>query len=80
MEGGVWIMPILNMQVPVDADNYYQGETLARNEGMSLYDKFSEWLGEYLEDAQDAADLKEAIKQDDGTRYTSSELREELGL
>lgn len=62
-EGGVRIMPILTMQVPVDADVYYRGETLARDEGMSLYDKFNEWLDDYVEDAQLPVDTLEALKE-----------------
>ena len=63
MEGGARIMPILTMQVPVDADAYYRGETLARNEGLSLYDKFNEWLDDYVEDAQLPVETLEALRE-----------------
>lgn len=56
-------MPILTMQVPVDADVYYRGETLARNEGTSLYDKFREWLDDYIENAQPSAETLEALRE-----------------
>ena len=55
-------------------------ETIARREGVSLYDKFAQWLNEYIEDADDAAALNDAMEKDDGTRYTSKQLREDLGL
>ena len=40
----------------------------------------SQWLNEYIEDADDAAALNDAMEKDDGTRYTSKQLREDLGL
>lgn len=73
-------MPVLNMEVPINTEAYYRGETIARREGVSLYDKFAQWLNEYIEDADDAAVLNDAMEKDDGTRYTSKQLREDLGL
>lgn len=73
-------MPVLNMEVPINAEAYYRGETIARREGVSLYDKFAQWLNEYIEDADDAEALNDAMEKDDGTRYTSKQLREDLGL
>ena len=73
-------MPVLNMEVPINTEAYYRGETIARKEGVSLYDKFAQWLTEYIEDADDAAALNDAMEKDDGTRYTSKQLREDLGL
>lgn len=73
-------MPVLNMEVPINTEAYYRGETIARKEGVSLYDKFAQWLNEYIEDADDAAVLNDAMEKDDGTRYTSKQLREDLGL
>ena len=73
-------MPVLNMEVPINTEAYYRGETIARREGVSLYDKFAQWLNEYIEDADDAAALNDAMEKDDGTRYTSKRLREDLGL
>ena len=73
-------MPVLNMEVPINTEAYYRGETIARREGVSLYDKFAQWLNEYIEDADDAATLNDAMEKDDGTRYTSKQLREDLGL
>ena len=70
-------MPVLNMEVPINTEAYYRGE---RREGVSLYDKFAQWLNEYIEDADDAAALNDAMEKDDGTRYTSKQLREDLGL
>lgn len=64
-------MPVLNMEVPINTEAYYRGETIARREGVSLYDKFAQWLNEYIEDADDAAALNDAMEKDDGTRYTS---------
>lgn len=72
-------MPVLNMEVPINTEAYYRGETIARREGVSLYDKFAQWLNEYIEDADDAAALNDAMEKDDGTRYTSKQLREDLG-
>lgn len=43
-------MPVLNMEVPINTEAYYRGETIARKEGVSLYDKFAQWLDEYIED------------------------------
>lgn len=71
-------MPVLNMEVPINTEAYYRGETIARREGVSLYDKFAQWLNEYIEDADDAAALNDAMEKDDGTRYTSKQLREDL--
>lgn len=65
-------MPVLNMEVPINTEAYYRGETIARREGVSLYDKFAQWLNEYIEDADDAAALNDAMEKDDGTRYTSN--------
>ena len=73
-------MPVLNMEVPINTEAYYRGETIARREGVSLYDKFAQWLNEYIEDADDAAALNDAMEKDDGTRYTFKQLREDLGL
>lgn len=73
-------MPVLNMEVPINTEAYYRGETIARREGVSLYDKFAQWLNEYIEDSDDAAALNDAMEKDDGTRYTSKQLREDLGL
>lgn len=70
-------MPVLNMEVPINTEAYYRGETIARREGVSLYDKFAQWLNEYIEDADDAAALNDAMEKDDGTRYTSKQLRED---
>lgn len=73
-------MPVLNMEVPINTEAYYRGETIARKEGVSLYDKFAQWLNEYIEDSDDAAALNDAMEKDDGTRYTSKQLREDLEL
>lgn len=56
-------MPVLNMEVPINTEAYYRGETIARREGVSLYDKFAQWLNEYIEDADDAAALNDAIQE-----------------
>lgn len=73
-------MPILTMQVPVDADVYYRGETLARDEGTSLYGKFKEWLDEYVEDNPLPAETLDALREaeemladDTGRGYDSAE-------
>ena len=29
-------MPVLNMEVPINTEAYYRGETIARREGVSL--------------------------------------------
>lgn len=87
-EGGVRIMPILTMQVPVDADIYYRGETLARDEGVSLYDKFNEWLDDYVEDTQLPVETLEALKEakemlanGSGQEYDSAEeMFEAMGI
>lgn len=71
-------MPVLNMEVPINTEAYYRGETIARREGVSLYDKFAQWLNEYIEDADDAAALNDAMEKDDGTRYTSKQLRDRV--
>ena len=54
-------MPVLNMEVPINTEAYYRGETIARREGVSLYDKFAQWLNEYIEDADDAAALNDML-------------------
>lgn len=56
-------MPVLNMEVPINTEAYYRGETIARKEGVSLYDKFAQWLNEYIEDADDAAALNDAMER-----------------
>ncbi|WP_281775383.1 hypothetical protein [Bifidobacterium ruminantium] len=58
----------------------YRGGTIARSEEMSSRGKSAQRLNEYIEDADDAAALNDAMEKDDGTRYTSKQLREELGL
>ena len=58
----------------------YRGGTIARSEGMSPCGEFAQWLNECIEDADDVAALNDAMEKDDGTRYTSKQLREELGL
>lgn len=73
-------MPMVTMDVPISVDKYYAGESVARAEGVSLYQKIEEWVTEYIEDAEDTKALADAIAEDDGTRYTDAELREELGL
>ena len=81
-------MPILTMQVPVDADAYYRGETLARDEGVSLYDKFNEWLDEYVEDSPLPAETLEALREakemlanGSGQEYGSAEeMFEAMGI
>lgn len=64
-------MPVLNMEVPINTEAYYRGETIARREGVSLYDKFAQWLNEYIEDADDAAALNDAMEKDESTRHAS---------
>ena len=81
-------MPILTMQVPVDADVYYRGETLARNEGVSLYDKFHEWLDDYVKDSPLPAETLEALREakemianGSGQEYDSAEeMFEAMGI
>lgn len=58
----------------------YRGGTIARSEEMSPRGKATQRLNEYIEEADDAAALNDAMEKDDGTRYTSKQLREELGL
>lgn len=38
------------------------------------------WVLERLEDELDARDLKQAIAEDNGERYTLEEIKSELGL
>ena len=55
-----------------------EAEALARRNGVNLTDMISEWMAEYIEDCEDSAALREAVANDDGTRYTSAELRREV--
>ena len=58
-------MPVLNMEVPINTEAYYRGETIARREGVSLYDKFAQWLNEYIENNKkkyyEAVELAKAL-------------------
>ncbi len=49
-------------------------------EGKSLSDFMRDAIFEKLEDAEDLATLREAMRNDDGTRYTHKEVLKELGL
>lgn len=46
-------MPVLNMEVPINTEAYYRGETIARREGVSLYDKFAQWLNKHIDGCED---------------------------
>lgn len=49
-------------------------------EGVSISDFLREAVFEKIEDGQDLADLRAAIAEDDGRRYSVSDVRAELGL
>lgn len=73
-------MPNMTLSVPLSTDAFYEGERIARNEGQTLVGKIESWIAEYIDDADDLAALRDAMEEDDGTRYTTAQVREELGL
>ncbi|MBB4071426.1 DUF1778 domain-containing protein [Leucobacter sp. OH2974_COT-288] len=52
----------------------------ANFEGKSISDFIRDAIFEKIEDAHDLRVLREAIAEDDGTRYTLDEVEEMLGL
>ncbi|WP_461171351.1 DUF6290 family protein [Trueperella pyogenes] len=59
----------------------YCGGVAIPNETAMYYSDFMrDVIFEKLEDAEDLATLREAMRNDDGTRYTHEEVLKELGL
>ncbi|WP_347276739.1 DUF6290 family protein [Trueperella pyogenes] len=59
----------------------YCGGVAIPNEAAMYYSDFMrDVIFEKLEDAEDLATLREAMRNDDGTRYTHEEVLKELGL
>ena len=54
-------------------------EAFAKMSGKSFSAQVREWMLERLEDELDARDLKSAIVEDDGTRYTIDEVFSKMG-
>lgn len=65
------------INIPVDMDVLYNAERDSRDEGVTLIERLqgviAEWA-ESREDADDLAALNEAMKDDDGTRYSADEV------
>jgi len=53
---------------------------MARFEGKSISDFIREAVYEVIEDRIDLAELRKAVAEDDGTRYTNDQVLAELGL
>lgn len=53
---------------------------MARFEGKSISDFIHEAVYEVIEDRMDLAELRKAVAEDDGTRYTNDQVLAELGL
>lgn len=53
---------------------------MARFEGKSISDFIREAVYEVIEDRMDLAELRKAVAEDDGTRYTNDQVLAELGL
>jgi len=53
---------------------------MARFEGKSISDFIREAVYEVIEDRMDLAELRKAVAEDDGTRYTNNQVLAELGL
>lgn len=53
---------------------------MARFEGKSISDFIREAVYEVIEDHMDLAELRKAVAEDDGTRYTNDQVLAELGL
>ena len=53
---------------------------MARFEGQSISDFIREAVYEVIEDRMDLAELRKAVAEDDGTRYTNDQVLAELGL
>lgn len=49
-------------------------------EGVSISDFLRDAVFEKIEDSQDLADLRAAVAADDGTRFSLSDVKSELGL
>lgn len=52
----------------------------AQSEGLSISEFIREAIFEKIEDEADLEELRQAIAEDDGTRYTQDEVLRELGL
>lgn len=53
---------------------------MARFEGKSISDFIREAVYEVIEDRMDLAELRKAVAEDDGVRYTNDQVLAELGL
>ena len=53
---------------------------MARFEGKSISDFIREAVYEVIEDRMDLAELRKAVAEDNGTRYTNNPVLAELGL
>jgi hypothetical protein len=76
-------MAEITVKIPVDADTYYLAETESRHENLSLADALLHYIAGMAEQAEDRRDMElisKARAEDDGTRYSSDEVRRELGL
>lgn len=52
----------------------------AKFEGKSISDFIRDAVFERIEDQEDLAELRKALKEDDGKRYSQAEVLKELGL
>jgi len=55
-------------------------QSLAEFDGLTLNQMIREAVRERYEDFLDTQTLNKAIEDDDGTRYTMEQVRQELGL
>lgn len=68
------------MTLRVDDDDAKIIRNFAEFEGKSISEFIREAVFEKIEDEADLRDLRKAIAEDDGTRYTHEQVLEELGL
>ena len=68
------------MTLRVDDDDAKLIRRYAEFEGRSISEFIREAVFEKIEDEADLRELRKAIAEDDGTRYTHEQMLKELGL
>jgi uncharacterized protein (DUF1778 family) len=68
------------MTLRIDSQDSALIKKFAKFNGLSISEFAREAMLEKIEDAADLAELRKAISEDDGTRYSIDEVAKELGI
>jgi len=73
-------MSMVVTSIKISEEEKKNWQSLAEFDGMTLNQMIREAVQERYEEFMDTQALNEAVKNDDGTRLTSAEIRRNLGL